>query len=44
MDMKNALVLFVGVAMMYSSNLGIIFLGAVVTAAATVKILGEVFE
>ena len=44
MNMRNALVLFVGVAMMYSSNLGIIFLGAVVTAAATVRILGEVFE
>lgn len=44
MGMKDALALFIGVAMMYSSDPGIVFLGAVVTAAATVKILGEVFE
>lgn len=42
--MKDALILFIGVAMMYSSNLGIIFLGAVVVAIATVRILGKAFE
>lgn len=42
--MKDALILFIGVAMMYSDNLGIIFLGAVVVTIAAVQILGKVFE
>ena len=42
--MKDALILFIGVAMMYSDNLGIIFLGAVVVTIATVRILGKVFD
>lgn len=42
--MKDALILFIGVAMMYSDNLGIIFLGAVVVTIAAVRILGKVFE